>query len=61
MKELDYLPHLVNLCLLGPPRLPKKIWVSVGQPLYGALEAHFGVFGAPRPHRGGWPTDPKFF
>ena len=23
--------------------------------------AHFGVFGPPGPHRGGWPPDPKFF
>ena len=32
MKRLNYWPQLVKLCLLGPPRLPKKNLGSVGQP-----------------------------
>ena len=32
MKRLNYWPQWVKLCLLGPPRLPKKDLGSVGQP-----------------------------
>ena len=47
MKELNYWPQWVILCLLGPPRLPKKIWCLWANILYVAQLAqipHFGVF-----------------
>ena len=64
MKELNYWPQWVKVCLLGPPRLPKKIWGLWANPLYGTrgpILGYFGVFGPPGPHSGCWPTDPKFF
>ena len=64
MKELNYWPQWVKVCLLGPPRLPKKIWGLWANPLYGTqgpILGHFAVFEPPRPHRGCWPTDSKFF
>ena len=51
----------VKLCLLGTPRLPKKIWGLGANPLYGAQGAQIPQNGPPGPHRGGWPPDPKFF
>ena len=40
MKELNYWPQWVKLCLLGPPRLPKKIWGLWANILYVAQGAY---------------------
>ena len=40
MKELNYWPQWVKVCLLGPPRLPKKIWGLWANPLYETLGGH---------------------
>ena len=64
MKELNYWPQWVKVCLLGPPRLPKKIWGLWANILYVAQGAQIPQNTpkwAPGSHRGGWPTDPKFF
>ena len=61
MKELNYWPQWVKLCLLGPPRLPKKIWGLWANILYVAQGAQIPQNGPPGPHIGGWPPDPKFF
>ena len=58
VKKLTSMSEIMSI---GTPRLPKKIWGLGATPLYGAQGAHFGVFGPPGPHRGGWPPDPKFF
>ena len=44
MKELNYWLQWVKVCLLGPPRLPKKIWGLWANILYvaqGAQISHF--------------------
>ena len=50
--------QLVKLCLLGPPKKIWGLWVNI---LYVAQGAQIPQNGPPRPHRGGWPPDPKFF
>ena len=64
MMELNYWPQWIILCLLGPPRLPKKIWGLWANILYVAQGAQIPQNTpkwAPGSHRGGWPTDPKIF
>ena len=63
MKELNYWPQWVKLCLLGPPRVPKKIWGLWANILYVAQGAQIPQNGSPPPELqgGGWPKDPKFF
>ena len=39
MKELNYWLQWVKVCLLGPPRLPKKIWGLWANILYVAQGA----------------------
>ena len=62
MKRLNYWPQLVKLCLLGPPRLPKKNNTFLTTNYVINCLPILGLYGPPPgSHRGGWPTDPKFF
>ena len=58
MKELNYWLQWVKVCLLGPPRLPKKIWGLWANPLYGARGPQIGPLG---PIEGVGPQIPNFF
>ena len=58
MKRLNYWSELVKLCLLGPSRLPKKIWCLWANPLHGG--PILGHVGPPGPIEGVRPQSPNW-
>ena len=61
MKEVETDLNWKNYVCWDPLDYLEKIWCLWANPLFGAQEAHFGVFGPPGPNRGGWPIDPRSF
>ena len=61
MKELNYWLQWVKVCLLGPPRLPKKIWGLWANILYVAQGAQIPQNGPPGPIEGVGPQTQNFF
>ena len=53
MKEVETDLNWKNYVIWDPLDYLKKIWCLWANPLYGAREAHFGVFWPPGPNRGG--------
>ena len=61
MKELNYWLQRVKVCLLGPPRLPKKIWGLWANILYVAQGAQIPQNGPPGSIEGVGLQTPNFF
>ena len=61
MKRLNYWPQLVKLCLLGPPRLPKKNNTFLTTNYVINCLPILGLYGPPGPIEGVGPQTPNFF